>query len=392
MQEKVTESSDLVSAALAGQGIGLALSGGGFRATLFHLGALWRLNELGLLGQLERIVGISGGSILAGYVGLRWNSLLFHDGVATNFQTEIVNGIRKFCSKNIDRQTYMLRVLPKPWAWRRAGNALDYTYREQLFGDALLADLPDTPVIIFGATNLLSGAPFSFRKSHAGDYRFGRMLNPPFRVSEAVAASSAFPPIFSPFRLKVEPHWFIGDDTADFQKSIPGSLYLSDGGVIDNLGLDYLWKRNETVLISDSGAPPQFEKRVTPRWLTLTKRALDIAIYQSEPMRRRMLIKGFADGLRKGAYWSIDAPMTDWYSAEGMLPCDRNLITALARMRTRLNRFSDAEQSLLINWGYAVSDAAIRFHLLKSGQLKKPIWPYEDYPLDRPGFIQQIIE
>jgi len=64
----------------------------------------------------------------------------------------------------------------------------------------------------------------------------------------------------------------------------------------------------------------------------------------------------------------------------------------LARMRTRLNRFSDAEQSLLINWGYAVSDAAIRFHLLKSGQLKKPIWPYEDYPLDRPGFIQQIIE
>ena len=30
-------------------GIALCLSGGGYRAMVFHLGALWRLNELGLL-------------------------------------------------------------------------------------------------------------------------------------------------------------------------------------------------------------------------------------------------------------------------------------------------------------------------------------------------------
>ena len=36
-------------------GIGLCLSGGGFRAMLFHLGALFRLNELGLLGKLDRV-------------------------------------------------------------------------------------------------------------------------------------------------------------------------------------------------------------------------------------------------------------------------------------------------------------------------------------------------
>ncbi len=35
------------------QGIGLALSGGGFRATLFHLGSIWRLNELGMLADLN---------------------------------------------------------------------------------------------------------------------------------------------------------------------------------------------------------------------------------------------------------------------------------------------------------------------------------------------------
>jgi NTE family protein len=39
-------------------GIGLALSGGGFRATLFHCGALWCLNELGYLPKLNRISSV----------------------------------------------------------------------------------------------------------------------------------------------------------------------------------------------------------------------------------------------------------------------------------------------------------------------------------------------
>ena len=46
----------------------LALSGGGFRALLFHLGALMRLNEIGYLSKLQRIVSVSGGSIAAAYL------------------------------------------------------------------------------------------------------------------------------------------------------------------------------------------------------------------------------------------------------------------------------------------------------------------------------------
>ena len=44
----------------------LCLSGGGYRAMLFHVGALWRLNELGLLPRLDRVSSVSGGSITAG--------------------------------------------------------------------------------------------------------------------------------------------------------------------------------------------------------------------------------------------------------------------------------------------------------------------------------------
>lgn len=47
-------------------GIGLALAGGGFRATLFHCGTLWRLNELGYLQKLDRVSSVSAGSITAG--------------------------------------------------------------------------------------------------------------------------------------------------------------------------------------------------------------------------------------------------------------------------------------------------------------------------------------
>jgi NTE family protein len=52
-------------------GIALCLSGGGYRAMVFHLGALWRLNEVGLLKKLDRISSVSGGSITAGMLGLQ---------------------------------------------------------------------------------------------------------------------------------------------------------------------------------------------------------------------------------------------------------------------------------------------------------------------------------
>src|SRR4030095_10893384 len=53
------------------KGIGLCFSGGGYRAMLFHLGALWRLNEWGYLPKLTRISSVSGGSITAGGVRLQ---------------------------------------------------------------------------------------------------------------------------------------------------------------------------------------------------------------------------------------------------------------------------------------------------------------------------------
>lgn len=49
-------------------GIGICLSGGGFRASLFHLGAVRRLHELGVLQKARWISSVSGGSILTGHL------------------------------------------------------------------------------------------------------------------------------------------------------------------------------------------------------------------------------------------------------------------------------------------------------------------------------------
>ena len=59
------------------EGIALCLSGGGYRAMLFHVGALWRLNDAGYLPKLTRISSVSGGSITAGVMAMNWAKLDF---------------------------------------------------------------------------------------------------------------------------------------------------------------------------------------------------------------------------------------------------------------------------------------------------------------------------
>src|SRR5436189_6069770 len=79
-------------------GIALCLSGGGYRAMVFHLGALWRLNDAGLLPKLKRISSVSGGSITAGVLGLRWKKLNFQNGVAQNLFDQVIKPVQDLAS------------------------------------------------------------------------------------------------------------------------------------------------------------------------------------------------------------------------------------------------------------------------------------------------------
>lgn len=56
--------------------LGLCLSGGGFRAALFHIGTLAVLAERGRLHQVEVLSTVSGGSIIGAYYYLKVKQLL----------------------------------------------------------------------------------------------------------------------------------------------------------------------------------------------------------------------------------------------------------------------------------------------------------------------------
>ena len=82
-------------------GIALCLSGGGYRAMLFHVGSLWRLYEAGLLGKAKRISSVSGGSVTSAILGLRWSRLGFGSS-SDDFVREVAEPIRRLADRTLD--------------------------------------------------------------------------------------------------------------------------------------------------------------------------------------------------------------------------------------------------------------------------------------------------
>lgn len=120
------------------EGIALCLSGGGYRAMLFHLGALIRLNEIGLLKRLNRVSSVSGGSITAARLGLQWRSLKFSAGIAQNIFELVVDPIRAFGERTIDAQSILGGIFLPGTISDKVANA----YRKYLYGNADLQALP----------------------------------------------------------------------------------------------------------------------------------------------------------------------------------------------------------------------------------------------------------
>lgn len=362
-------------------GIGIALSGGGFRATLFHAGALWRLNQLGYLPRIDRISSISGGSITAGCLAVRWEHLHFENNQALNFESETIAPLRSFCSRNIDILSVGIGAL---LPGKSISAMVQEAYEDHLLGEVDLQSLPKRPRFVFNATNFATGVSFRFSKPYAGDYRIGLIEKPTIRVSFAVTASSAFPPVLSPAVLELDPNSFKKVEGADLydQVSYRKRLVLTDGGVYDNLGLETVWNRYDTVLVSDAGAPFDSDSGFDPRVDRQVMRALDITTNQARALRKRALVADFEAKACMGAYWGIMTEISRYQLADA-LPVPDEKTQELASIRTRLNRFSESEQCQLINWGYAVCDAAMRRHVLDSPPVVPSAWPYPDYALDR---------
>src|SRR5882724_5809033 len=167
------------------QGQALCLSGGGFRAALFHLGALRRLNEVGVLSKLRTISSVSGGSVANGLLARMWPQLTLDSasGVFTNFASYEA-ALREFCSSDIRTGPLLTeRLDPRNWPslWSDDHSATDllaHIYQDRLVGDLSLKDLAAIETatgvsFVFNTSNLQTGVDLRFGTNGIHDWKLG---------------------------------------------------------------------------------------------------------------------------------------------------------------------------------------------------------------------------
>jgi len=370
------------------KGIGLCLSGGGYRAMLFHLGVVWRLAELGYLGtehrwgkhgelgSLQRVSSVSGGSILAGVLGLAWDHLdVDAPGVSERFREQVAMPVQAFAR----RSTVTIFTGLAAVVFSTVNNRTVRIYRKRLFGDATLQDLPTSPDFVINTTNLQSGALWSFSRRAARDWRVGRIEEPTDIIAKVVGASSAFPPFLSPARFKYRDEDFT-PGSGDGLQGPPFTTrpLLTDGGVYDNLGLETVFKNYKTVICSDAGSDLPAKKRVSGDWILQTYRVVRTMNNQVRSLRKRILLTSFVEHERHGTYWSMRTDVRK-YPAKDKLPCPFNRTQELAAIRTDLAAKDETTQRRLINWGYALCDAGIR------SWVEDGLPPPQDFPYPLEG-------
>ena len=361
---------------------GLALSGGGFRATLFHLGAIWRLNEMALLPEIGRISSVSGGSILAGLMAVHWPHLDFRGGVAVNFIEEIFGPTWQFCSRNVDRSAVLFGLVSGTWK-------LEQSYRKHLIGECQLQDLPDHPDFVFNAAHIETGRNCTLSKKGLHTWRLGDIEYPSLALSKAVAASSACPPFFPAVTLDLDASGFVKTEeyTDLFHRDdLKSQVSLTDGGAYDNLGIHAI-RDCPTILVSDGSAPlrPTHGKRFAKQFNHRIMRPMETAVEQTRAIRRQEIVGKFQSGRKRGTLWYANTDIRN-YPTKSPLTIEPMWNDYFGSVRTRLNAFTDAEKSRLINWGYAMCDLSIRSYYRPEkdppDSLPFPAFPLSAHPAD----------
>lgn len=219
--------------------IGLALSGGGFRATAFGLGALRALRDRGVLSQVAVVSGISGGSLLTAMWAYGPDKFDEFDAtVTTMLRTGLQNELirRALTPRRIARNLASTTGALLPGPIRRTQRST----RTEALVDALLAREFGTRALndvthpgletIISATDLASGNAVRFGSTGSSCSPYG-LINEDVLVADAVASSAAFPAILPQL---TRTYTFTRQDDQTQQTR---TVRMTDGGVYDNLGL-----------------------------------------------------------------------------------------------------------------------------------------------------------
>ena len=317
--------------------IGLALSGGGFRAACFHLGVMKKLDDIGLLDKIDLLSCVSGGSIAGGVLALNWGT-----GTA-------LDKLEEYLSTRSIAVSSVIGGLLDPFAGRI--DKLARSYDKHLFDGKTLSALAGGPRIYLNATNLATGNLFFFvagggKPEEMGEHELGVVDAADFPISKAVAASSAFPPVFPP--LCIEPDVYPPAEAVDY-------VTLTDGGVYDNMGVGpTLRSRNalDYVIVSDGGKPFAIDDRPTQSGAIVLKEGIGIMMEQIRGLEFDRIEYRHKAGVGPRPLWfSID-------SIEGEVQAgDAAFASAI---KTDLKRLSEVEISMLTRHAGGLVEARIR--------------------------------
>ena len=328
--------------------IGLALSGGGYRAAAFHLGTLNKLDELKILSKVDVLSTISGGSI----TGAAW---CLHDGDYPSFHKGMRQNLEQ---KNVLRYIYRSPTFIKAisfaalfllgafyltfTAWSCASffvlaiffvlvfkyqyhifpvsRVIENAYDDFFFNGKKLSDFnPEKPTIAIGSSNLHTGRPFTFSQTKMSDSGYAYGFEPPIRfkhglfpIARAVMASSCVPFAFSP--VFIDRDFYENPSDADRVRPT-----LVDGGVYDNQGIQKLTQPKSSyecdiIITSDAGGNFKADKKY-PNVIALLVRTVDLFMYRIKSSQMQQNVYRNVHGAAKPiAYFSLG------WKLDGLIP------------------------------------------------------------------------
>lgn len=251
--------------------IGLALSGGGARAMAFHLGCLRALHDRDILDKVKVLSTVSGGSVIGACYAysaddfktfdakvvrllrsglqrlIAREALLSRELIKIVF-TLVLSGLPAFALWFLATFIGFLRMLTaiqtRPIEFRLAAlrrslpiwgsltTALERALNKLFDGKTMRDVSRDGLQVVINACDLKTGTAFRFGSKRSGGWRYGEIVGAVPTVAKAVAASAAFPILLPPL---VEAFEFTKRGKIENHK-----VFLTDGGVFDNLGVAIL--------------------------------------------------------------------------------------------------------------------------------------------------------
>jgi NTE family protein len=366
--------------------IALALSGGGFRATVFHLGVLSRLAEEKKLEDVNYLSTVSGGSLSAGLVfalsNFTWPSSLAYN-------QKVLPKARQILTQ-VDLQGELIkRTLTNIFEITDSrADDLSILLRELWGINYLLKDLPASPRWLINATCYETGKNWRFERFRMGDYQFGYTYDMDFPLRDAIAASAGFPGLIGALKMDTsQQNWFkykfrgsatdlVVEAEARQRKTNPippafSPVHLWDGGVYDNHGLEGLydfisgWREDIDFLIVSDAAGRSKPEAYSPGIKAMQRLLTGIMMDQVRSLRARSILERIINHGDRGGFLQIGNTCKfvleeAGLGAENLDIChgclDQNVADQAAWMGTDIAKLDDQTFELLYRHGFEVAD------------------------------------